>query len=128
MDFSRTVLVFGTFDLFHAGHDYFLTEAGKRGGRLVVVVARDVNVERIKGQVPEDDEDARLFNVLEHDAVNEAMLGSEDWGRHLDILDEVKPDVVCLGYDQHADLPDGPWEVVRLGAYKPEIYKTSKMK
>lgn len=123
-----TVLVFGTFDLFHPGHEYFLTEAKKHGTRLVVVVARDANVERIKGRRPQQDERARLSRVQQYDAVDEARLGYEAWSQHLTILDEVRPDVICLGYDQQATIPHGPWKVVHIDAFHPEQYKSSLLR
>lgn len=121
----KTVLTFGTYDVFHPGHDFFLREAAQHGERLVVIVARDSNVERIKGRAPHDNEQTRLRNVQNHPAVTEARLGYQEWGKHLQVLEDVQPDVICLGYDQHAKLPEGPWDVHRLSAHYPEKYKSS---
>ncbi|MBI2410587.1 MAG: adenylyltransferase/cytidyltransferase family protein [Candidatus Kerfeldbacteria bacterium] len=121
----KTVLAFGTYDVFHPGHEYFLREAKKHGTRLVVVVARDNNVERIKGKRPHDTEATRLANVATYFAVDEARLGYEKWGEHLQVLEDIAPDVICLGYDQRAQLPEGGWQVVRVDAYMPERYKSS---
>ena len=47
----RRVLASGVFDLIHDGHLRFLEEAKKMGGKgaeLVVVVARDSTVRRLK--------------------------------------------------------------------------------
>ncbi|MEM2588044.1 MAG: adenylyltransferase/cytidyltransferase family protein, partial [Candidatus Bathyarchaeia archaeon] len=52
---GKVVLAEGTFDLLHYGHVYYLTNAKKAGGegsKLVVVVARDKTVERLKGWKP----------------------------------------------------------------------------
>lgn len=124
----KTVLAFGTYDVFHKGHEFFLREAKSYGDRLVVVVARDSNVEHIKGRRPQDNEQKRMKNVQAFDAVDEARLGYEEWGKHLQVLEDVQPDVICLGYDQQAKLPKGAWEVVRIESYKPEIYKSSKLR
>lgn len=124
----KTVLTFGTYDLFHPGHDFFLRAASTYGDRLVVVVARDTNVLRIKGRAPHDNENKRRTNVQAHAAVDEARLGYEEWGRHLQVLEDIQPDIICLGYDQHATLPDGPWKVVTLEGYKPHKYKSSLMR
>ena len=125
----KTVLVFGTYDVFHKGHEYFLREAAKLGDRLVVVVARDTNVERLKGRLPHDSEDVRLQNVAAFDAVSEARLGYEEWGKHLQVLTDVAPDVIALGYDQKAKLPQ-EWEskAVRIDSFEPETYKSSKLR
>jgi len=122
-----TVLAFGVFDLFHEGHKWFLREAAKLG-RLVIVVARDVNVEENKGSRSEWDEVKRLAAVEEFSAVAEARLGYEDFGKRLDVLDDIKPDVVVFGYDQEPKLPEGSWKIVQLEAYKPEKFKSSLLR
>lgn len=127
-DNMKTVLVFGTFDLFHPGHQFFLREAEKYGDRLVVIVARDKNVERIKGRLPVNNEQERLASVASFASVDEARLGYEDWGKHLKVLEDVAPDVICLGYDQKARIPEGSWEIIRLPAHEPETYKSSLLR
>lgn len=121
----KTVLVFGTFDLFHEGHRYFLQQAKAYGDRLVVIVARDNNVQAIKGRAPHDNETVRREHIAQFSAVDEARLGYEDWSQHVRALEDVQPDVICLGYDQQAHIPEGPWRVVRIDAYKPDQYKSS---
>jgi len=124
----KTVLAFGTYDLFHPGHEYFLREAKKCGGRLVVVVARDANVERIKGRSPQQDEETRRAAVEEFEAVDEAVLGYEEWGKHMRVLEDIAPNVICLGYDQKAQLPEGDWKVVVIDSFEPEKYKSSLLR
>ncbi len=92
---------------------------------MVVVVARDSNVEDMKGQRPHQPEEERRAAVEALPFVAEARLGYEEWGRHLEVLRDLTPDVICLGYDQRAKLPGGPWEVVRIEPHKPEEYKSS---
>ncbi|HEY4500387.1 MAG TPA: adenylyltransferase/cytidyltransferase family protein, partial [Candidatus Paceibacterota bacterium] len=46
----KRVMVFGTFDILHPGHLYFLRAAKKLGDYLIVSLARDVNVRKIKGR------------------------------------------------------------------------------
>lgn len=121
----KTVLAFGTFDVLHPGHEFFLRKARALGERLVVIVARDGNVERLKKITPHDSEQVRRANVQALIVVDEARLGYEVWGKHLQVLDDVQPDVIALGYDQHARLPEGPWTVVVLPAFKPNEHKSS---
>jgi len=45
---KKVVMTFGTFDMFHPGHRYYLSEARKYGDILIVVVALDATVERLK--------------------------------------------------------------------------------
>jgi len=91
------VLTFGTFDKIHKGHEFYLREASKFGD-LYVVVARDETVRKVKNKVPRDDEDTRLKNVSKLKFVKEAVLGNLE--NKYDIVEEINPGVICLGYDQ----------------------------
>jgi FAD synthetase len=96
------VLATGVFDLLHLGHLRFLEESKRKGGprsRLVVVVARDKTVFRRKGKGPVIPEDQRRELVAALRVVDRAILGREEIDL-LGILREVKPDIVCVGYDQ----------------------------
>jgi FAD synthetase len=96
------VLATGVFDLLHLGHLRFLEESKRKGGprsRLVVVVARDKTVFRRKGKGPVIPEDQRRELVAALRVVDRAILGREEIDL-LGILKEVKPDIVCVGYDQ----------------------------
>jgi len=98
------VLATGVFDLLHLGHLRFLEESKKTGGphsKLVVVVARDKTVRRRKGKGPIVPEDQRRELVAALRVVDRAILGREEIDL-LGILKEVKPDIVCVGYDQDA--------------------------
>jgi len=98
------VLATGVFDLLHIGHLRFLEESKKTGGphsKLVVVVARDKTVRRRKGKGPIVPEDQRRELVAALRVVDRAILGREEIDL-LGILKEVKPDIVCVGYDQDA--------------------------
>jgi len=99
---GKTVLATGVFDLLHLGHVRFLEESKRRGGpgaRLVVVVASDRTVLLRKGRKPILPEQQRRELVSSLRAVNKAILGHEKLDMH-GILSEVKPDIICVGYDQ----------------------------
>lgn len=90
----------GVFDILHPGHIFFLEEAKKLGNELVVVVARDSTARKLKHQ-PIMNEDVRLKMVTALKPVDIAILGHED-----DIfktVEEIKPDIIVLGYDQNFD-------------------------
>lgn len=127
---SRTtrVLVFGTFDYLHPGHVFVLSEAAKLGDELFVVVARDKNVEKIKRIRPTHNEEERAAAIEALDYVSDVRLGYEEWGKHLQVLEDVQPDIIVLGYDQKAVIPEGPWKVVRLEAFEPHKYKSSLLR
>ena len=94
------VMATGTFDLLHMGHIYYLKEAKKLGDQLAVVVARDSTVRKLKHE-PVTPEEMRLSIVRELKMVDEAMLGHED--DMYAVVDEIKPDIIALGYDQIHD-------------------------
>ena len=127
----RRVLGCGTFDHFHPGHEAFLRQALSLGDELFVVVARDQNVRRIKGHVPDQEENARLAAVTAHEAVDDARLGYPG-SDFLRVVADINPDIIALGYDQRA--PKGlaeafpECEIVTLDAFEPERYKSSLMR
>ncbi len=99
---GKTVLATGVFDLLHLGHVKFLEESKKRGGphaRLVVVVARDSTVLNRKGHGPILPEKQRRELVASLRTVDKAVLGRENFDM-ISVLNEVKPDMICVGYDQ----------------------------
>ena len=98
------MLASGNFDLLHLGHVKYLEEAKRAGGEnaeLIVIVARDSTVEKMKGQKPVMSEDQRRSLVEALKVVDEAILGYEE----LDIekvLEKIRPDIVAVGHDQGA--------------------------
>lgn len=92
------VIVFGAFDGLHEGHLNFLKQARNFGDYLVVVVARDKNIFRIKNHFPNNTEKQRFSDIRECGLANEVRLGYES--DPYKIIEEIKPDVICLGYDQ----------------------------
>lgn len=131
----KTVLCFGTFDLLHPGHGHYFAQAEKLGDKVVVVVARDRTVLDVKGQLPSMNEDARLQAVAAHPCVDEAYLGNHD--DKYRIVEEIKPDVILLGYDQQAftdkledelERRDIDAEIRRAEALEPERYKSSLLR
>ena len=94
------VMATGTFDLLHIGHIYYLKEAKKLGDKLVIVIARDSTVRKLKHE-PVTPEDMRLNIIKELRMVDEAVLGHKD-----DIyatVEDIKPDIIALGFDQIHD-------------------------
>jgi len=90
----------GTFDLLHMGHIYYLEEAKKLGDTLVVVVATDSTVRKLKHE-PITPEEIRINLIKQLKMVDEAYLGHED--DMYTIVQEIKPDIIALGFDQIHD-------------------------
>ena len=100
METMVKVMTTGTFDLLHMGHIYFFKEAKKLGDTLCVVVATDVTVRKLKHE-PVNPEEIRLNLIQELNVVDEAYLGHED--DMYAIVEEVRPDIIALEYDQIHD-------------------------
>lgn len=95
----KRVVAQGTFDILHPGHVYYLQEARKMGDELHVIVARGSNVTHKAGPVIPDNQRVEMVAALE--SVDQAHLGHPD-----DIfvpVEEIGPDVIVLGHDQHHD-------------------------
>ncbi|HLC82074.1 MAG TPA: adenylyltransferase/cytidyltransferase family protein [Candidatus Nanoarchaeia archaeon] len=130
----KRVMCFGTFDLLHLGHLDYFQQAKEQGDYLMVVIARDKTKEDQKKQtVFNEDERLKLIQSLK--IVNEAVLGYP--GNHFKIIEDKKPDVICLGYDHQVaerDLAENLLKlrlfpkIVRAKAYQPENQKSSKIK
>lgn len=140
IDMGKTVLASGVFDLLHYGHVRFLEEAKRLGGpsaRLVVIVARDKTVERLKGRRPIIPEDQRRALVEALRVVDEALLGYEDLNLAA-VLERVRPDIIAVGYDQEGieievkrivDERGLNIKVVRIGRFgEEELSSSSKIK
>ena len=100
---TTKVLTSGAFDLLHYGHIRLLEEAKKLGGSdsiLVVIIARDETVRRLKGRGPVIPEDQRRAVVEALKMVDEALLGYEDMDM-ASVIERVKPDIIAVGYDQN---------------------------
>lgn len=131
----KKVLIFGTFDLLHPGHLDFFKQAKKLGDNLIVIVARDRTVNLMKQHETLYSEQERLKKVSEQKIVNKAILGNLD--DPYKIIKQEKPDIIALGYDQNSytqNLESKIKEfglkikIVRLKPYKPEKYKSTKLK
>jgi len=97
----EVVLVGGVYDILHLGHLAALAEAKTHGDLLVVVVATDTTVETLKGRRPVFPEEDRRALVESLKPVDAAILGYEDVGMGYEqVIDDVKPDIIALGYDQ----------------------------
>jgi len=93
------VVATGTFDILHPGHVLYLSEAGKLGDELYVIIARDSTIKHKRP--PLLPEDQRLYMVRALKCVDHALLGSED--DMFKPIREIDPDIIALGFNQHWD-------------------------
>lgn len=99
------VMAAGVFDLLHLGHVRYLEEAKKAGGenaKLIVIVARDRNVEKRKGEKPVMSEKQRRALVESLKVVDEAILGYEEFNMG-EVIERIRPTVIALGHDQYSN-------------------------
>lgn len=131
----KKVLVFGTFDYLHKGHQFFLSQAKKYGDQLYVVVALDETVRQLKGNLPQHSQEERLKMLQGRGEVYRAVLGN--LGDKYKVIEDIHPDVICLGYDQRSFIDQLPQilrdrsidaKIVTLAAHHPEKYKTSLLR
>jgi len=96
---SKKVLVFGVFDGLHEGHRAFLKAAKGLGGYLVVVVAPDRVVVRLKGKKPTYGLASRMKRLRRVVYVDVVIKGDNNLGTY-EVIKHFQPDVIALGYDQ----------------------------
>ena len=105
------VVAQGTFDIIHPGHVHYLSDAAAMGDELHVIIARRENVTHKEPPVLPNRQRRDVVAALE--VVDEAHIGHES-----DIfvpIEEIDPDVIALGYDQHHDVDAIEDELDRRG-------------
>ncbi len=95
---ERTVITFGTFDVFHVGHIRMLQRAAELGDRLVVGVSADaLNISK-KGRAPVYTQDERMEIVSSLRCVD-AVFVEESLEQKRDYIVEHGADVLVMGDD-----------------------------
>ncbi|MFA4891320.1 MAG: adenylyltransferase/cytidyltransferase family protein [Candidatus Gracilibacteria bacterium] len=133
----QIIMLFGTFDHLHAGHENVFTQARALARRfakplIVAVVARDKTVKQIKSKTPDNPEKTRIKNLEETLWANIVLLGEKR--DKYKAIRKYRPTIIALGYDQFVFTPqlekliidlNLDTKIVRLVPYRPEIYKSS---
>ena len=137
------VMVFGTFDGLHKGHLDFFKQARAlkflvpgqaksfiENSFLIVSIARDKNVIKIKGRKTRLSEKERLALVKKCSLVDKAILAGTN--KYLSHILKERPDIIALGYDQKAYVQELKKDIknmgisikiIRLKPYKEHTYK-----
>ena len=95
---KRTVITFGTFDVFHVGHLRVIQRAAALGDRLVVGVSADALNERKKGRSPVFSQQERLEIVAALKPVD-AVFIEESLELKRDYIEKYHADVLAMGDD-----------------------------
>ena len=94
----RTVITFGTFDVFHVGHVRVLQRAAELGDRLIVGVSSDALNMAKKGRAPVFNEDERL-EIISSLRVVDGVFLEESLEKKRDYIVEQGADVLVMGDD-----------------------------
>lgn len=131
----KKILVTGTFDMLHPGHLSLFRQAKRQGDFLIVVVSRDSTVKKIKGRRPRHNQRQRVRRLKKIKLVDRVVVGRP--GDKLKIIEQQKPDVIGLGYDQRVFTKNLRSElkkrglaprIVRLKPFRSQIYKSSLLR
>ena len=95
----KTVLVFGTFDVIHPGHKFFLEQSAIYGEKLIAVIARDDFVYKTKSRTPVHGQQERIEHIIKSGLVNDAFLADTVTGT-FNVINKLDPQIVCFGHDQ----------------------------
>ena len=125
-------MVFGTFDGLHKGHLNFFWQARElaKNSFLIVSIARDKNVLKIKGNFPFLPEKKRMILIKRSKLADKVVLSGIK--NHITHIVKENPDIIALGYDQVAyvknlkkDLKNKGIliKIIRLKPYNEKIYK-----
>lgn len=128
-------MAFGTFDLLHPGHKYFLRQAKKLGDYLIVIIARDRTVKKVKGKLPHHGEKQRQEAVMSLNLADKVILGDliDKYGA----IKKYRPGIIGLGYDQKYFVDELnnvmkniklDTKIIRLKPYQAHKYKSSIIK
>jgi len=132
----KIVLVFGTFDGLHPGHDNFFKQVSELGDNVIVCLTQDRVAQELKGKVPFRPFKDRKQALMNHVNVTRVLKGDLEL-RSFSAIRIAKPDVIAVGYDQDElktaiqewlDKYNSITPIIKLKAFEPEKYKSSLLR
>lgn len=104
----------GVFDILHPGHIFSLSQAAKEGDYLIVAINSDESARRLKGiKRPVNPQDSRALIIASLLMVDAVIIFDED--TPLQLITEIKPDVLVKGGDYTIEQIVGSKEVIASG-------------
>lgn len=94
-------MIFGTFDDLHPGHVSFLKQARELGDGLIVSLAPETTVQKLKSKTPIHSFEKRKQVLMQSGLVDEVVSSDENIGSFQSVR-SVQPNIIALGYDQGA--------------------------
>jgi FAD synthetase len=106
------VMASGVFDILHTGHISYLEQAKAMGDELVVVVACDSTVRKRKHEpITPEKMRAQIINSLK--PVDMTVIGND--GDIFETIENIRPDIIVLGFDQTFDENELKKELLKRG-------------
>ncbi len=94
---EKTVITYGTFDLFHVGHLRLLKRARSYGDRLIVAVSTDeFNAVKGKRTIIPFDQRAEIVESIKY---VDLVIPEESWEQKIDDVKKYQVDVFVMGED-----------------------------
>jgi rfaE bifunctional protein nucleotidyltransferase chain/domain len=113
-DHQKIVFTNGCFDLLHAGHIAYLSEAASLGDKLIVGLNNDTSVTSIKGsERPINNETTRSLLLASMFFIDAVVLFNDD--TPLEIIKIILPDVLVKGGDYTVENIVGALETIENG-------------
>jgi len=134
----KKVLIFGTFDLLHAGHIEFIKKAKEMGDYLIVILNSDKSIEKRKGRKPIFiySERKKILSAIKF--IDEIIAGpnKETLDSINNLIQRIVPDVIVLSSKQKVNKREiddlkkrGIFPKIRIiKATKKYKYSSSKIK
>lgn len=94
----KTVITFGTFDVFHIGHVNILKRAASLGGKLIVGVSSDALNFNKKNRYPIYPEKHRIEIIKSLEFVDEVFI-EESLEKKAEYIEKYKADILLMGDD-----------------------------
>lgn len=108
---QKVVFTNGCFDLLHAGHITYLSEAAALGNKLIIGLNSDSSVKRLKGENrPINDEKTRSLLLAAMYFVDAVILFEEE--TPLNLIKQTLPNILVKGGDYTIDTIVGAKEVL----------------
>jgi rfaE bifunctional protein nucleotidyltransferase chain/domain len=111
---QKIVFTNGCFDILHLGHIDYLSKAAEMGQKLVIGLNSDASTKRLKGNTrPINDELSRSNLLAALFFVDAVIIFDEE--TPLELINQIKPNVLVKGADYAIDQIVGAKEVLKNG-------------
>jgi cytidyltransferase-like protein len=134
LEMEKNIMLFGSFDGLHQGHEFIINKAKEIGKNLFVVVAQDITILNIKSRSPVSNIKTRIHQLSEIYSEITILPGDNVLGTWSPIK-KYQPHIIVVGYDQNGlknalekiqDIYD--FQIVQLGSFHPNKYKSSLLR